>query len=433
MCVALSTVKIAHAQPAIPDSSIAGLYTLLADVESHPRIASYKANIEAARHRIAQQAALPNPMLMLAAQNVPTNSFSFSQDMMTGKMIGASQEFFWPGKLKTQGEITAVDTLTSEDDLDDERNQLERDAKLAYFDLYHIERVIAVYDFHHKATDALLRLAESKLPEGKSTQADVLDLELERGDIADQIVMYQTKLRESQTDLEQATDESVAISITPALGLVSFPYTIAKLDSMAHLHNPLLHKLKAEAEQESLRYKRADLDKYPDFQVSLEYMQRNTLPANAPMNPFGVPMPQSDVVSAGVSIELPLNYNNQRTEALVETEAMQTMRRFEEAAEELKIHTELESDLAQLHGFEQEYAILRDQIFPASHAALQTSTANLTYDRVTIDNAIRDDLNLIHREHDRYRLEAEYNKTIAEMEYLTGTMLVIYTSQNNWK
>lgn len=441
----LATAGAARAQPVAADTSIAGLYSLLARIDAHPAIASRLAAVEAARRRIAQKSALANPMLMLGVLNFPTNSFRFSEDPMTAKMIGASQDIPWPGKLKTQGEIAAQDTVTTEDDLDEERNLLARDAKLAYFDIYHIQRIIAVYDYHREAYDALIRLAESKLPEEKATQSQILDLQLERADIEDEIIEDKTRLRESQADLEQATGARDTIPITPRLGLPPFSYSLAALDSIARENNPRLRKLRAQAEQDELRYRRADLDKYPDFEFSLEYMQRDALSATSPMNPMNypgevamlsmtpTPMPQSDMISAGVSIELPLNYNNQRVEALGEAEARRMMKQSDEQAEELDLHTALEADLAKLRGFRKEYEVLRNEIFPASKEAVQTNTAQYTFDKTTLDAAVRAQLDLLHREHDRYKLEAEYNKTIADMEFLTGKTLVKYTSINDWK
>src|SRR5665213_1801681 len=121
---------------AMRDTSIAGLYSLLAKIDAHPAIASRVAAVEAARRRIAEKSSLANPMLMLGADNLPTNSFSFSEMPMTYKMIGVSQDVPFPGKLKSEAEIAGEDTMTSIDDLDAERNLLARDAKFAYFDIY---------------------------------------------------------------------------------------------------------------------------------------------------------------------------------------------------------------------------------------------------------------------------------------------------------
>ena len=433
LLVLLIAAGTSRGQTPVPDSSIAGLYSILAHIDSHPMITSKRADLEAASRRIAEHSSLANPMLMLGVENLPTNSFSFSEEPMTSKVIGVSQDFPFPGKLKSEAEIAAKDTLASNADLDEERNMLARDAKLAYFDIYHMQRVITVYDFHKSIAEELIQLAESKIPQGKATQSQVLNLKLERADIDNQIIEDKTGVQSSKADLEQATGMSGDISITSRLGLPEFAYSIQKLDSIAHEHSPRLQKLRSQAEQDQLRYHRADLEKYPDFRISLDYMQRDALAPNTMANTMNTPMQQSNMISAEVNIELPLNYNNKIGEARSEAEAMQNSKLSEVRALELELHTKLESGLANLAGIRSKYTLLREEIYPIATAALQTSTADYTYDKASLEMAVRAQLDLIHREHDRYELEADYNKTIAEMEFLTGETLVKYTSQNDWK
>src|SRR5205085_1703910 len=152
------------------------------------------------------------------------------------------------------------------------------------------------------------------------------NLQLERANISNEIADEETMVGERMADLEKAVGIPIkAGSITSSLGIPAFPYRLDLLDSLALEHRPQLRKLRAEAEQEQLRLHRTELDAYPDFQVSLAYMQRDALTADAPMNPIAAPMKQSDMISAGVSFDLPFN-NNKRTEALSESEAMRTMK-----------------------------------------------------------------------------------------------------------
>ena len=64
----------------------------------NPALSAMQYKYEAGRERVPQAGALPDPMLMMGVQNLPTNSFSFSQDFMTSKMIGLSQTFPFFGK-----------------------------------------------------------------------------------------------------------------------------------------------------------------------------------------------------------------------------------------------------------------------------------------------------------------------------------------------
>jgi outer membrane protein, heavy metal efflux system len=52
----------------------------------NPEIQEMELRIEAARNRIPQASALPNPTVSVGAVNVPVPSFSFGRDDMTMKM-----------------------------------------------------------------------------------------------------------------------------------------------------------------------------------------------------------------------------------------------------------------------------------------------------------------------------------------------------------
>lgn len=71
-------------------------------IEVSPKIKMLEMKKQAAENRIAQNSNLADPMLTLGLTNLPVNSFSFTQEPMTGKIIGLSQAFPFPGKLKMQ-------------------------------------------------------------------------------------------------------------------------------------------------------------------------------------------------------------------------------------------------------------------------------------------------------------------------------------------
>ena len=409
------------------DTSVAGLYRLLSQIEQHPILAEHRASLDASRHRIADKSSLANPMLMLGVESIPTNSFSFSREMMTGKMIGVSQMFPFPGKLASERDIAAQDTVKSTFDLAEERNTLRREVKLAYFDLYHLDRAIATNSVHVHSLDDLITSTEARMTTGSATQQDVLNLELERSDIRKQIIEDETMVAMKRTELERAGGVSVSeIAIAAHLGLPALSYSLAQLDSIASANRAQLAGIRSQDDKYAQQSKRNEMDKYPDFQVSLSYMQRDPLAANTPLNPMPTTMPQSDLLSASVSFELPFIRTNRREEATEEANAMQTMARAEERAAMLEIHTMLASDLARLAGLRREYDLLQTEILPAASASLATTNTNYTFNKATASDVLRNELTMLHRQHDVFQIEAEYNKTLAEIEYQTGADLVRY-------
>jgi len=443
--IALLAAPPVHAQVLAPDTSIAGLYELLAKVGAHPMVVAGEANVEAARRRIAQRSALPNPMLMLGVTNLPTNSFSFSEEPMTSKMIGISQQFMLPGKLSAEAAAAAQDTVTAHTQVSEQVNLLARDVKLAYFEIYHLERAIATNLTHVQALNDLIRLSQAKLTTGKATQADVLNLDLERSDIKNEIIEDETMVAMQRSELQKAAGVSPELVTVPnSLDLPLLRYSVEELDSIAQKNRPQLAGYQAQIAQQDIMYHRGELEKYPDFEVSLQYMQRDALAATSPMNPMNTAatasmgvkpeaMKQSDMISATISFDLPFNFNGRRTEMLGEVDAMRTMKRWEQRAAELDLRAEIAANVAKLNGIRKQYELLRDEVYPTARASVETSNINYTFDKTTIDQVIRNQLSLLHREHDKYRLEAEYNKTLAMLEYLTGTSLVEYRSQSNSK
>ena len=66
-------------------------------IEVSPKIKMLQMKKEAASDRIEQNSNLPDPTLTLGLANLPVNSFSFTQEPMTGKIVGLSQAFPFPG------------------------------------------------------------------------------------------------------------------------------------------------------------------------------------------------------------------------------------------------------------------------------------------------------------------------------------------------
>ena len=80
-------------------------------IKVSPKIKMLNAKLGIVSSRIAQGTNLPDPVLTLGLMNMPTNTFSFTQEPMTGKMIGLTQSIPFPGGLSAAANVKAVDTL----------------------------------------------------------------------------------------------------------------------------------------------------------------------------------------------------------------------------------------------------------------------------------------------------------------------------------
>ena len=95
-------------------------------LEVSPKIKMLEMKKIAASNRIEQNSNLPDPMLTLGFANLPVNSFSFTQEPMTGKIVGLSQAFPFPGKLSGQADLNSKDVDIVEQEILDSKNDIRK-------------------------------------------------------------------------------------------------------------------------------------------------------------------------------------------------------------------------------------------------------------------------------------------------------------------
>ncbi|MCZ7616388.1 MAG: TolC family protein [Ignavibacteriaceae bacterium] len=91
-----------------------------------PKLKMLKAKYNASESRIEVNSNLPDPMLTLGLMNLPTNSFSFTQEPMTGKIVGLSQAFPFPGKLGSVADVAEKDAEIVTKEISDSENEIKR-------------------------------------------------------------------------------------------------------------------------------------------------------------------------------------------------------------------------------------------------------------------------------------------------------------------
>lgn len=415
----LIAVTAAHAFAAIdslefrPDEGVT-LDSVLHVISRHPLILKRSAEVDAARLRISQRSSLADPMAMVGVVNLPTNSFRFDEEPMTSKMIGISQTFPFFGKLSTERSIAEKEVYSLEENSAEEENRLRRDIRLAFYDIYHLEQSIEINRNHLKSISELIDLSEHALAVGKGTQQDILALKLENAETRLRIPEEESMISMRLADLSGASNMVITqVRSDTASELPQFSNDIGQLDSLALLHRPALLAMYSETEQSGFEIERARLLKYPDFSISLFYMQRDAIAA----------MRQADMVSAQLSFNLPV-FSHKLSDAVSEQEAMRTAKHEEINAMKLEIHTMIKSLLRKMEGIASEYHILRYEILPLSTLSLATSRSNLQNGKATLNEVLRSELAILHYLHSKYQLQADYNKAIAQIEYLTGVDLI---------
>ena len=121
-------------------------------IKVSPTIKMLIAKKQAAKNKIPQFSNLPDPMLTLGFRNMPTSSFSFSEDPMSQKTIGITQSFPFPGRLSAKEDVAAIDTSIINQEIKDSENEIRKLVSKAYYNLIYYRRAI----FYAKESRKLL-------------------------------------------------------------------------------------------------------------------------------------------------------------------------------------------------------------------------------------------------------------------------------------
>ncbi|MFH1195873.1 MAG: TolC family protein, partial [bacterium] len=281
-----------------------------------PKIKMLQAKLNAAENRIPQQTNLPDPLLTLGLTNLPTNSFSFIQEPMTGKIIGLSQAFPFLGKLGAAEEVLNKDVEIIQKEIDDAKNEIAKEVKQSYYELLLARNELKIADENKKLLNEIAKVVQAKYSVSNASQQNVIKVELEITNMNNKIILLRKKEAEQIAKLNSfLMDDAVKYITSEVLTENSFPeFTVNQLESIAKQNRPYLLGLQLAQDKAAEQQNLAGYDFYPNFNIALQYSQRDEIAkTNTQLNDF---------FSVVAGISLPLNYGGKVTAKIDEAISM---------------------------------------------------------------------------------------------------------------
>jgi outer membrane protein TolC len=182
-----------------------------------------------------------------------------------------------------------------------------------------------------------------------------------------------------------------------------------ELELYALENRPQIRSLVAQMEKARVSRKLGDKEFFPDFTVSLEYMQRE-----AAMGEEGF-----DMYGAGVTFNLPVQ--RERRHAMVaEAESETRMAEAELNALRNQIRFEIADALARLERSRKLAELYRDGILPQAGHSLEASMAAYRVGKADFMNVLESQVALFNFEHEYYDAVADYQMQLARLEAVVG-------------
>ncbi|HEX9077997.1 MAG TPA: TolC family protein [Desulfuromonadaceae bacterium] len=382
---------------------------------NNPELRSSEARWQMFTAKVRQASALDDPMLMLKIQNGLINSpLNFRRDPMTAKVIGISQQLpFW-GKRGLREEIAAKDAESYRWQVEERKLELRRMVAETYYQIYFTDKSLEIVARNITILDDFITLAETKYAVGQGAQQDVFKSQVER-----------SKLLDMKISLEQSRKSLVAtlnallyrppetpVGRIPDFDITPVALSARELRETAHDNRPQIKSLKALIDKGEAGHRLAQKEFYPDFNVSLEYMQRE--PA---MGSDG-----SDMYSLGVTFNLPVR--RERRHAMV-AESDSEVRMAGEELNGLKnsIDSGISDLLAQMERRRRLVDLYKTGIIPQATQSLESATIGYRVNKVDFLTLLDSRMTLFNYERELYDSLADYQMKKAQLEALTGKEL----------
>lgn len=402
--------------PAAADPAAVSVMSL-ADAEQralslHPQLAQRQADIKAAEARAVYAGELPDPQLRFGVNSVPVNRFALDRDSMTQVVGGISQSFPPSGKLALSQQSAREETTALRADRMDLAAQIRREVRQAWLDAFYQERALAVLQNDRELLDQITRANLSQYRVNRIPESEVLRAQLARDDLLDQ---EQTLL----TARDTARSRLARLLQLPADG-IRLPDTLPPLPalpSQAILLDQVARHPQATAMEARIRARQIDVaaakrDYYPELGVEASYGLRFA-------RDNGEKLP--DMVSAGITLSLPLFSEKRQDARLQERQAQALALRYEHDDMLLQLREEVQSSYASYDRLQKRVQLLQDRLLPQAEQTTAATLADYRVNKGSMASVLQARRERLDYQLRLWRARVDLATTAADLDYLAST------------
>ncbi|MCB9691715.1 MAG: TolC family protein [Alphaproteobacteria bacterium] len=257
---------------------------------AHPAVRAAFARWEAAVHRIARAAALPEPTVQLG-------TFVRSVETRVGPQqarISVQQAFPWPSRPARAGDAAAAEAEAARLDLEATALALAAEVEVADWNLWELRATRELHAEHLVVLDSLAATARGRLEVGAADLARLQQLELARARLDDSIATLTSRIAAAEVALRTLVPGAPDTLPTPDEPVLVEPDALPA-DLQAH---PAARAAAARAGASLAAERTAAADRLPSFTVGADWILTG---ATGTMPDAG-----KDAVVAGVGVRVPL-------------------------------------------------------------------------------------------------------------------------------
>jgi outer membrane protein TolC len=390
------------------------LGTVLGAVErANPRLDAARATARAARARVPGVTRPPDPQLQIGWMNYELPNLR-PMDAIGMTQLQLVQMLPVAGKLRLAGLAESARADASATRVADVSFDLRERASMAFYDIYTVDGTLGVARDTRRLLQDIGDIASKMYQVGEGRQADVLraDVELARmqEDIIRMEAMRTTMTARLNALLVEPPDAPLAEPRLPR-----FPAALPPLDSLTRLaeqNRPMLRAGAQDVDAADASSRLAQRQIWPDLQMGVQYGQQP--------GPNGAQRMGSLMVAAS----LPIFATSRQFQMREEADAMHAMAVSDLAAMRVETRGAVGEAHASLVRARRLAELYRTSVLPQAEATVTSSLASYRVGTVNFMTLLDAQMTLNRYRQELFTLEAEEGKAWADLEMLTGRVLV---------
>ncbi|MDP7115264.1 MAG: TolC family protein [Myxococcota bacterium] len=376
-------------------------------LDSNPTMESLRERVAALQSRTIQASARPEPMVGIEYSNVPVTTPVPGNHPMSGLQLKLQRTLLFPGTVPRRVASAEARVQIGEASYGEGRVALAAAVRRGFWRLTLTRQLRAVTEDHLAQVDQLIDAVRAGYEVGKAGQHDLLNLQLLRDRLDDDLQEYDRVDRELTAGLTAAIHaEGTSPVQTPSqTPMPPHPGSLDALLETATTHNPTLARLSATEAAETAAAEMARREAWPDVTLWAGYRVR------APIDGGDDGTNQA---SLGLSIPLPTAASKRWGGAEAEHEALARAAQSSSAAFVDDLRAALDAALARWERATDKAVTYREQLIPDARTTLEATLVAYQVGRADYASLFQAEVQLLDLE--RAARTAETDAALAEVD-----------------
>ena len=395
--------------PADKPLQLAGL--IAEAYERNLKIKALEKETEAYSFRIKPAQTLPDPMIEFSLKNMGLDQWMIGHDPNSGIGVSVSQVFPYFGKLRLAGEMAGKAYEGRLQALEAVKLEIAKQIKIAYFDLFYLQKAVEILEKQKDIMQKALALAETRYAVGSGFQNDIFKAQLEISRMDEMIIPMKEMIDAGESKINLLLDYPPGRPLGKPEGIdcESLSLTLTQLEEYLLKQSPRLKEAYTMTEEKSIMVQAMRKEFKPDFKVTAGWEYKGKLP---------------DMYELMLGMEIPLFAGRKQGNRLQEAKTAAESTRLDTAAMRNDMLIELNEYYLRAKTSENLLHLYKTRILPQAGLALESSFAAYPVNKTDF-MALLSDINAqFSAELAYYRELTQLWNVLAELESLTAQSLL---------